>query len=63
MLKLIERIIGSYSDREVRRLKGTVDKIESLEPEMERLSEKELRTRIEAVFENCPEASLLFIEK
>ena len=43
MIKLIEKVIGSYSDREVRRLKGTVDKIESLEPEMEKLSDKELR--------------------
>ena len=43
MKKLLEKIIGSYSDREVRRLKGTVDKIESLEPEMEKLSEAELR--------------------
>ena len=43
MKKLIEKLIGSYSDREVKRLKGTVDKIESLEPEMEKLSESELR--------------------
>ena len=47
MGKLLDKLIGSYSDREVKRLKGTVDKIESLEPYMEKLSDKELRGKTE----------------
>ena len=31
MLKLIEKIIGSYSDRELKRIMPIVEKIESLE--------------------------------
>jgi len=43
MKKLLEKIIGSYSDREVKRIMPIVDKIEALEPEMQALSDDQLR--------------------
>ncbi len=39
---LFNKIFGSYSEREVKRIMPIVDEINSLEPEMEKLSDKEL---------------------
>jgi preprotein translocase subunit SecA len=43
MFKAIERIFGSYSDREIKRLMPLVERIESLEPEFEKLTDAELK--------------------
>ncbi|MCX7747630.1 MAG: preprotein translocase subunit SecA [Clostridia bacterium] len=43
MKKLIEKIIGSYSDRELKRIKPIVDEIEALEPKIKELSDEALR--------------------
>jgi preprotein translocase subunit SecA len=43
--KLIERIIGSYSDRELKRIAPIVGKIESLEPQMKELSDDKLKSK------------------
>ena len=40
---LFSKVIGTHSEREVKRVIPIVDKIESLEPEMETLSDEELR--------------------
>ena len=40
---LFSKVIGKHSEREVKRVIPIVDKIESLEPEMEKLSDEELR--------------------
>ena len=40
---LFSKVIGTHSEREVKRVISIVDKIESLEPEMEKLSDEELR--------------------
>ena len=40
---LFSKVMGTHSEREVRRVLPIVDKIESLEPEMEKLSDEELR--------------------
>lgn len=45
MKKLIEKIIGSYSDRELKRIMPIVDEIESLEPKMKELSDDGLREK------------------
>ncbi|MFZ5986489.1 MAG: preprotein translocase subunit SecA [Bacillota bacterium] len=45
MLKLIEKIIGSYSDRELKRIMPIVDKIESLEPQIKSLTDDELKAK------------------
>ncbi len=44
-MKLIEKIFGSYSDKELKRIIPLVDKIESLEPEMEKLSDEQLANK------------------
>ena len=40
---LFSKVIGTHSEREVKRVIPIVDKIESFEPEMEKLSDEELR--------------------
>ena len=40
---LLEKIFGNYSDKEIKRLTPVIDRIEGLEPEMQRLTEGELR--------------------
>jgi len=44
-LKLLEKIFGTYSEREIRRIEPIVDRIESLEGEMQKLSDAELRAK------------------
>ena len=46
---LIKAIFGSYSEKEVKRIRPIVDKINSLEAEMNKLSDKEL-TRENRIF-------------
>ncbi|MCL2356640.1 MAG: preprotein translocase subunit SecA [Defluviitaleaceae bacterium] len=43
VLWLLEKIFGNYSDKEIKRLTPVIDRIEGLEPEMQRLTEGELR--------------------
>jgi len=43
MKKLIEKIIGSYSDRELKRINPIVESIESLEEEIKALSDDQLK--------------------
>ena len=40
---ILEKIFGSYSEKELKRIQPIVDKIEALEPEMKKLSDAELR--------------------
>ena len=42
---LFKKIFGSYSSKEVKRIMPIVDKINSLEPEMEKLTDKELKAK------------------
>jgi preprotein translocase subunit SecA len=42
---LVEKIIGSYSDRELKRITPLVDRIEALEPEMKALSDEQLKAK------------------
>lgn len=44
-MNLFEKIFGSYSDREVKRLIPIVDKIDSLDPEMQKLTDDELKAK------------------
>ncbi|WP_045176145.1 preprotein translocase subunit SecA [Anaerocellum danielii] len=45
MIKIIEKLIGSYSEREIKKILPIVDKIESLALEYERLTDAELRQK------------------
>ena len=44
-MKLVEKIFGTYSERELTKIYPIVDKIESLRPEMQALSDEELRKK------------------
>ena len=44
---LLSKVIGTHSEREVKRVIPIVDKIEALEPEMEKLSDDALRAKTE----------------
>ncbi len=44
-MKLVEKIFGTHSSRELKRIEPIVDKIESLRPEMQKLSDSELRMK------------------
>ena len=45
---LIQKIVGTHSERELKRVYPIVDQIEALEPEMEALSDDELRGKTDA---------------
>ncbi len=45
MKKLLEKIIGSYSDRELKRIRPIADAVMALEEEYKALSEKELKAK------------------
>jgi len=45
IMGLIEKIFGTHSEREVKRVLPLVDRIEALEPEMEKLSDEALRAK------------------
>ncbi|MCY6355463.1 preprotein translocase subunit SecA [Clostridium sp. ZS2-4] len=42
---LFEKIFGSYSDRELKKIKPIIDKIEVLDEEMQKLNDEELRNK------------------
>ena len=42
---LFDKIFGSYSDRELKRIYPIADRIEALEPEFQKLSDAELRAK------------------
>ncbi len=44
-MKLSERLFGTHSERELKRIYPIVDKIEALRPEMQKLSDEELRDK------------------
>ena len=45
MKSFFEKIFGSYSEREVKRIEPLVDKIESLDEDMQKLSDEELKLK------------------
>ncbi len=44
-MSFLEKVFGSYSDKEIKKIMPIVNKINSLEPEMEALSDDELRAK------------------
>ncbi len=44
-MKLLEKIFGTYSSREIKKIEPIVDKIESIEEEYKKLSDEELRAK------------------
>ena len=44
-MKLLEKIFGNHSEKEIKRIIPLVDKIEALEPEMEKLTDEQLKDK------------------
>ena len=44
-MKLIEKVFGTHSQRELKRIMPLVDKIESLRPAMQALTDEQLRDK------------------
>lgn len=42
-MKVVDKIFGTHSERELKRIMPLVDKIDELRPEMQALSDEELR--------------------
>ena len=46
-MSLVSKIFGTHSERELKRIEPIVNKIESLRPEMQSLTDEELRGKTE----------------
>ncbi len=44
-MSIIDKIIGTHSERELKRIRSTVDSIEAMQPKMQALSDEELRAK------------------
>ena len=55
----LSKIVGTHSEREVKRVIPIVNKIESMEPEMEKLSDEELRGKTEEFKKRLAEGETL----
>ncbi len=56
---LFDKIFGTYSDRELKRVKPIADKVVALEPEMEKLSDSELKAKTEEFKKRLEEGTTL----
>ena len=58
-MKLIEKIFGTYSSREIKKILPTVDKIEEIEKTLETLSDDELRAKTDEFKERLKKGETL----
>ncbi len=58
-MSIIDKILGTHSERELRRIKGTVDAIESMREQMQALSDEELRAKTEEFKKRLSEGETL----
>ena len=58
-MNIIEKIFGTHSENELKRIYPIVDKIEALGPEMEALSDEELRGKTREFKERLKEGETL----
>ena len=52
-MKAIEKIFGTHSERELKRIYPLIDKIEALRPDMQALSDDELRGKTKEYKKRC----------
>jgi len=57
--QLLEKVIGTYSERELRRIEPIVDKIESLEPQMKALTDEQLKAKTQEFKKRLSEGETL----
>ncbi|MBR1640769.1 MAG: preprotein translocase subunit SecA [Butyrivibrio sp.] len=58
-MSIIDKIIGTHSERELRRIKGLVDSIEGMREQMQALSDEELRAKTEEFKKRLSEGETL----
>ncbi len=58
-MKVVEKIFGTHSSRELKRIMPLVDKIEELRPEMQALSDEQLRAKTEEYKKRLAEGETL----
>ena len=58
-MKVIDKIFGTHSERELRRIEPLVDKIESLRPTMQDMSDEELKSKTEEYKKRLSEGETL----
>ena len=58
-MSIIDKIIGTHSERELRRIKGLVDSIEGMRDQMQALSDEELRGKTEEFKKRLSEGETL----
>jgi len=58
-MSIIDKIIGTHSERELRRIKGTVDAIEGMREQMQALSDEELRAKTDEFKKRLSEGETL----
>ena len=58
-MKLIEKVFGTHSERELKRITSLVDKIEELRPSMQALSDEELRGKTKEYKDRLQEGATL----
>ncbi len=58
-MKLVEKVFGTHSSRELKRIEPLIDKIESLRPAMQELSDGELRGKTEEYKKRLSEGETL----
>ena len=58
---IIEKIFGTHSEHELKRIYPIVDHIDALEPEMQKLSDEELKEKNEKIKRLLLPFSILFI--
>ena len=59
IMGLIEKIFGTHSENELKRIYPIVDRIEALEPEMQALTDDELRAKTREFRERLEEGETL----
>ncbi|MGE5474105.1 MAG: preprotein translocase subunit SecA [Ignavibacteriales bacterium] len=59
MRKFIEKLIGSYSDREIKKVRWMVEDIEDIEPQMQQLTDEELKAKTSEFKERITNGSSL----
>lgn len=45
-MSVVQKIFGTHSEREIKRINGLVDKIEGMRPEMMEMTDEQMRDKI-----------------
>ena len=62
-MKMIEKVFGTHSERELKRIEPIVDKIESYRDTMRALSDEELRGKTKEYKKRLAEGEMIFCRR